>query len=53
MNMTGHRRPAAPALVLWANGAVLIQPAPLHFTVTTARRRNGSLRITVRRSVEL
>ena len=52
----GHRpRPvtaAAPAIVL-ANGAVTVSPCPLHFDVTTSRRRDGSLVIRIRRTVEL
>jgi hypothetical protein len=54
--MTGHRHSAPPPIDL-SNGSMAAwttgPDATAHFTVAVARRRDGSLRIRIRRDVAL
>lgn len=55
--MTGHRRPPALSLIDLSSGSMAAwttgPDAAAHFTVAVARRRDGSLRIRISRTVEL
>lgn len=52
--MTGHRHHRPDIIdVTNGHGAVYVQPAAVHFQVTTTRRADGTYRVRIRRAVQL